>query len=702
MAVHELKCKVNAAGFELPKDGSSSPVGRKSPARTVTIGRTGLSRTGTAELSHGGHEDGEAFDQSTFSLRSHIKTGNTLIDVWPVWKDLSEGGDLIRDMAKEKSMLVKAQQHGSEGPQLLRCETSLPSVPSNSWVIRPSSFKFLFWNLLFLLVLFYDCVSFPLSAFNIEHLFIIPNLVAASFWTADFCLSFFVGYDTPDGVVEARLSKTVGRYARTWMLPDLVVIVVDWIMLGTALSSQLDDTGPNPAGFARIGKSVRYMRIMRVMRLLRLRKFQEALHQFDEFINLQYFSIVQKLIMNMVWILLLSHFIGCGWYAIGMEMLNSIEGSWVTANGFQQEELMYKYLTSLHWSITQFTPGSMNVQPVNSIERLYSVIVLVLGMVVFSSTVSSITAATNNLKDINAVYKHQIWTLRRYFREQKISAQLTSRVLRYTESIVKPKYQKVDVGQVKIMAMLPQMLTKEVNLEIYEKHLVIHPLFQSLSDNSVGLMQKICSNALKESVLDKGEMIFGPGQVCSAMYFVTVGVLEYFFSKETLPHIINKKMCFCEAVLWTPWVHQGRMYARNESTVIAMDAKQFHDVAQSFSADMELLKVYGREFVFSMNEVAGNFTEEEEDDEDLSDLFHSEKAVNTLPGKRAFEEPYYNPYLRGFKNTVVRSLLSPPSSPTWKVPEGINSQDLPSLAAREESSEAEIESHKSEIVGERC
>ena len=72
-----------------------------------------------------------------------------------------------------------------------------------------------------------------------------------------------------------------------------------------------------------------------------------------------------------------------------------------------------------------------------------------------------------------------------------------------------------------------------------------------------------------------------------------------------------------------------------------------------------------------MNEVAGNFTEEEEDpssallsafvdvrrvfyrscvcawdmqlwaaqdDEDLSDLFHSEKAVNTLPGKRAFED----------------------------------------------------------------
>lgn len=86
---------------------------------------------------------------------------------------------------------------------------------------RPSSFTFLFWNLIFLVVLFYDCVSFPLTAFRIEplgwslkgrerrlrHLFLTPNLIAATFWSLDFILSFFVGYDAADGVVETRLVK---------------------------------------------------------------------------------------------------------------------------------------------------------------------------------------------------------------------------------------------------------------------------------------------------------------------------------------------------------------------------------------------------------------------------------------------------------------------------------------------------------------
>jgi len=494
-------------------------------------------------------------------------------------------------------------------------------------------------------------------------MFLTPNLVAASFWTMDFILSFFVGYDTADGVVESRLSKTAARYGRTWMLPDLIVIVVDWVMLYLALAE--NDSSSNPAGFARIGKSVRYMRIMRVMRLLRLRKIQEAMHQADEFVNMQYFSIIQKLLLNMVWILLLSHFIGCGWYAIGMEDF-SPEETWLSADNFMDRSLEYRYLTSLHWSITQFTPGSMNVQPVNSVERLYSVVVLVVGMVVFSSTVSSITAATNNLKDINAVYKHQIWTLRRYFREQKISAQLTHRVLRYTETMIKPKYQKVDVDQVKILALLPQMLTKEVNLEIYQKHLVVHPLFEALSDINITLMQKLCSCALKDAVLEKGEMMFSPGQVCNSMSFVCQGILDYWMWQESRPEKLERKTFFCEAVLWTPWIHQGRMYARTESTIIALDANQFHQVAESFSAHMDLLRSYAADFVHAMNELAGNFTEDEDDDAELSDLFYAMQAIEMLPGAHSFAEGaslshhHFKKVARGPRG---KSQTSPPPSP---------------------------------------
>ncbi|CAL1154839.1 unnamed protein product [Cladocopium goreaui] len=658
LAIQSLKDGMEQATFR-KAEGASKLKRPRSIGRSPSLWTTGLSSDSLYQLQKEESQSVAMFDRTMSGVSTFpkpIQIGSNLIQPWPLWKE-SQGADVVRNLAHEKSKAVAMVDSGAQ--QLWAGSSAVFSsapVPT-SCTIRPSSLQFLFWNLIFLVVLFYDCVSFPLSAFRIEHLFVKPNLIAASFWTLDFVLSFFVGYDTTDGVVETRLPKTAARYARTWMLPDLIVIVVDWVMLYLALAE--NDSAASPAGFARIGKSVRYMRIMRVMRLLRLRKIQEALHQADEFVNIQYFSIIQKLLLNMVWILLLSHFIGCGWYAIGMEDF-SPEESWISVDNLLDRSLEYRYLTALHWSITQFTPGSMNVQPVNSVERLYSVVVLVLGMVVFSSTVSSITAATNNLKDINAVYKHQIWTLRRYFREQKISAQLTHRVLRYTESMIKPKYQKVNVDQVKILAMLPQMLTKEVNLEIYQKHLVVHPLFDALSDINITMMQKLCSCALKDAVLEKGEMMFSPGQVCNSMSFVCQGTLDYWMWQESHPEKLERRTFFCEAVLWTPWIHQGRMYARTESTIIALDAHEFHEVAQSFSAHMELLRSYAEEFVRAMNELAGNFTEDEDDDTELSDLFFAMQAIEMLPGNRSFEEGTSRPH--HFKKPP-RKLRTPPESP---------------------------------------
>merc|ERR1719424_530257 len=81
----------------------------------------------------------------------------------------------------------------------------------------------------------------------------------------------------------------------------------------------------------------------------------------------------------------------------------------------------YQYLVALHWSITQFTPGSMHVQPQNIIERTFAISVLVAGMIIFSSIVSSITAATNGLKSMNARYKRQMYLFRKLCKDQRLS-----------------------------------------------------------------------------------------------------------------------------------------------------------------------------------------------------------------------------------------------------------------------------------------
>merc|ERR1712242_494809 len=126
-------------------------------------------------------------------------------------------------------------------------------------------------------------------------------------------------------------------------------------------------------------------------RALRLRKVRDALHLLDMYINTEYFSILKTIVINLLAVIFLSHFIACLWYSISDT--GNIQGdrSWIVEFHVQERSLFFQYLTSLHWALSQFTPGSMKVEPQSARERLFAVLILVVGIIIFASIVSSIT-----------------------------------------------------------------------------------------------------------------------------------------------------------------------------------------------------------------------------------------------------------------------------------------------------------------------
>mmetsp|Transcript_31593 Transcript_31593/g.87144 ORF Transcript_31593/g.87144 Transcript_31593/m.87144 type:complete len:791 (-) Transcript_31593:158-2530(-) len=500
-----------------------------------------------------------------------------------------------------------------------------------SCVVSPGSTFTIWWNLLFMVVLFYELVIFPMSVFDIdptEGVLSVFAWLAILFWSSDFVLSFFVGYYTKEGALIMDRMKIVRHYTRSWMLADFTIIAVDWIGIIGADSEQGGVL--QAAGFLRIGKALRYFRVLRVLRVLRLRKLREAVRSLDEFVNSKYFTVVRSIVLNMFGIVLTSHFIGCMWYFIGSTEFEN-EKSWVTS-GYDHFGKDYKYLTSLHWSLTQFTPGSMSVQPQNVVERAFAVIVLLFGMIIFSSIVSSITAATNSLKNINARYDKQVWTLRRYFREQNITPELLARVIRYSDSVIKQKEQHVSLREVELLHRLPQSLYMDVMLEIYDEVLEEHPLFLNMNSRNKRLMQKLCCSAVQEIILAQEDELFGPGQTAHHMYFVSVGRLTYHMDHaETFQAVaVEAKNSFCEAVLWTYWVHQGRMHSGKESELVAVGSTEFQKVVELYQTELFVAKKYGAEFVRGMNDLAGLNNGDEEDDTNLSDILAIPSAVALL------------------------------------------------------------------------
>jgi hypothetical protein len=571
----------------------------------------------------------EPFD--TTNTHCSLPSEYHMFALWPVWKPEAKtsrnAAEKIFEHHRHTVLDLSGRGHQqTEAAANQRFKVHLPNL-CRGRAMNPASPFPLVWTLLFCVVLLVELMLIPIKVFNIPEEGFLQGWSwgAAFFWTADLALSFCMGYLKDDGHAEQRLRLTARKYLKSWFVPDFIIVSLDWLAL-TGLGRELFES----LGLVRVFKALRGSRVIRLMRVVRLRKLG-AMNQIDDMVNSQYFTILKSICVNMMVILLTSHFVGCIWYWVGTMNVAGYP-SWVTHYHYKDKDWFYSYLTSLHWSLTQFTPGSMNVQPLNPIERAVAILVLVLGMILFSSIVSSITQATNKLKDINGSYNKQVWLLRRYFRQNAISLKLMSRVTRYSDAIIRPRYCQVSHADVELLRLLPTSVYLEVMRELYQNHLQVHPFFMSIKRRNRRVFQLVCSHCLQNMMVPKLDEVFTPGLTAHWMYFVKMGNLVYTIDHADISEPVSPGSWCCEMVLWTPWTHQGTMRTNDDCELIALESEAFRDVVARHRIDLGMLSKYGAEYVRRMNEIAGFHELEEGPTEHalLSDLLQIDSAIHIV------------------------------------------------------------------------
>merc|ERR1719247_990016 len=168
----------------------------------------------------------------------------------------------------------------------------------------------------------------------------------------------------------------------------------------------------------------------------------------------------------------LNHYIGCIWYAMGIAEIGGYE-TWLSAHPYPQfgpkENKLdrapwgYKYITSVHWAITQFTPGSMHVQAQNIPERIFSIACLLFGLIVFSSFIASVTQARMQLNKMMSKFERDNWLLRKFCRQHNISRELQTHMRRYVDLVIIPNYHKLTMQDVVLLPKLSAHLRAQLN-----------------------------------------------------------------------------------------------------------------------------------------------------------------------------------------------------------------------------------------------
>lgn len=487
-------------------------------------------------------------------------------------------------------------------------------------VVHPGSRGRLLWDAIGTAAVGYDLVYLPLEAFGPPPflLFAAMGWLTTVFWTFDIFRTFFVGFHCK-GKVEMRLSRIARRYATSWLPLDAAICSCDWaVILSEAVGGQAGDA-EDAGSLVRMG---RVLRIMRMARLLRVLKVHGMVSELLEHVQSESFRIFLGIAKLIVFIMFVNHILACGFYWMGT--LGSEGGdTWIIQNHLDGEPFAYQYTTALHWSLTQFTPASMEVVPRNVLERTYTVCTVLFALVTFSSFVSSLTSAMTELRNLNSEKLEQCAMLRRYLRENRIDPSLMSRIWGWVEHKPNRPRRRTRAEDVAMLASLPRRLQVELHRQVYGPVLVEHPFFYRFSVARPSELRFVFE-CLHEVHVDVGHEVFATGQVATQMFFIVHGALTYSLdsgadgwrpptpgahqlgpaSAPLLPPlgaspsastgadgdadvlVVRAGDWLCEAALWFQWKHIGQLTAADDSELVGLNAARLHDLMTCELQDM--------------------------------------------------------------------------------------------------------------------
>jgi len=290
-------------------------------------------------------------------------------------------------------------------------------------VLHPNSNVRNIVDLIGVCILAYDmCVTPVVLAWDVhvDGTLLYASCCTTVWWTLDIILNFRTAYFA-NGMLETKPEMVIQNYLRWWFPLDALVTSLDWF--GLAINIIGDDSSQLAiiTDFPRFIKMTKALRVMNVLRIARIVQPLERLvdQNFSEFLR-QTINMAERF-MVVLW---LNHVLACAWYGIAVQAgsdtglnwtdLFPLNAGWTYADSGGT----FQYTTAFHWALTQMTPGSMPVHPLNSAERIYNIFCLFLGLLFFSSVVSSMTATMAQLKSLRKGRDRTITELEHFLREK--------------------------------------------------------------------------------------------------------------------------------------------------------------------------------------------------------------------------------------------------------------------------------------------
>ena len=380
---------------------------------------------------------------------------------------------------------------------------------SEKYIIHPSNFYFVIFKFIIFILIFYLIIFYPLSfSFHFD----IPiqiHIVIDFFFIIDFFIGFFIGIFDEEGKMVNNLKLCVYHYITNSFFKNLII------------SFPFLSIFHNSNSFFKI------------LPLIRIFKFYE--YTFNEKDSELYYDkliinlhIIQPLSMHnplysflefFVGFFILLHISTC----MFIYLLDSSDyPNWTTSN-FDDSNTR-NYISGFYFSLTTIiTVGYGDVTPLSYNERLYTIILMIIGVCLYSMVLSILSSLFEDFQTKEKNNKKNIYILDELRNKYHIPDEIYHKVLRYLKytSVINSKDNNL------LMNSLPKYYKCALLYEIHGESLNNINFFKGQSNEFK--IQSVLF--LKELNLIKGEYLIQSGDMIEEFYMVKKGILQ--IQKET-------------------------------------------------------------------------------------------------------------------------------------------------------------------------
>ncbi|KAL6438576.1 hypothetical protein ACFW04_004559 [Cataglyphis niger] len=404
-------------------------------------------------------------------------------------------------------------------------EYKLQSPRIHKWtILHYSPFKAV-WDWIILLLVMYTAIFTPYVAafvlsdteynsrknkkYSDDPIVIIDLIVDVTF-IVDILINFRTTFVNSNDEVVSHPGKIAVHYLKGWFIIDLVAAIpFDLLLVG----SDTDETT------TLIG-------LLKTARLLRLVRVARKIDRYSE-----YGAAV--LLLLMATFALIAHWMACIWYAIGNAERPTLKSKvgWldILANDTHQfyfhnntggPSIKSRYITALYFTFSSLTSvGFGNVAPNTDAEKIFTIVVMLIGSLMYASIFGNVSAIIQRLYSGTARYHTQMLRVREFIRFHQIPNPLRQRLEEYFQHAW-TYTNGIDMNSV--LKGFPECLQADICLHLNRNLLNNCRAFEGASPGCL----RALSLKFKTTHAPPGDTLVHRGDVLTSLYFISRGSIE--------------------------------------------------------------------------------------------------------------------------------------------------------------------------------